>query len=118
MGKKGEFELQVYRLVFNSTQRDANKIQTERNQNTNDPVLFWVDSNLGYGKIKHANVKIREKSKEDLLYRHRYPIDSGSDFWNKIGNMVNYQNRNTWQDAMNRINAQLQQNPNITATYH
>ena len=52
-------------------------------QNTNDPVLFWFDPNLGHGKLENSNMVIREKSSEDLLYIHRSPIDTG-DFWKTI----------------------------------
>ena len=54
-------------------------------QNTNDPVLFWFDINLGYGSLKNSDVKIREKSGDvGILYIHRFPIDSDSKFWEKI----------------------------------
>ena len=52
-------------------------------QNTNDPVLFWFDPNLGRGELENSNLKIRERSEEGLKYIHRDPIDSGS-FWNKL----------------------------------
>lgn len=35
-------------------------------QNTNDPVLFWFDPNLGLGKIKNADLTIREESNRDF----------------------------------------------------
>jgi hypothetical protein len=110
--------------VFINTFQSGN-VQTQENgstfiidyQNTNDPVLFWFDLNLGKGKIKKSNVKIREKSTSDMAYIHMDPISSGTNFWNNMGNIVNYQNRYTWNDAMNQVNSWLQQNPNITVTY-
>jgi RHS repeat-associated protein len=111
--------------VFINTFQSGN-VKTQNNgstfiidyQNTNDPVLFWLDINLGLSKIKNSNVKIREKSKLDMGYIHAGPISYGTDFWNNMNNMVDYQNRYTWNDAMNQINSWLQQNPNITVTYH
>ena len=56
-------------------------------QNTNDPVLFWFDINLGKGSLMNADVKIREKSRDvGVRYIHRSPIDSDSKFWEKIKN--------------------------------
>lgn len=52
-------------------------------QNTNDPVLFWFDVNLGRGELQNANIKIREKSNESTMHIHRSPIDMG-DFWKTI----------------------------------
>lgn len=58
-------------------------------QNTNDPVLFWFDSNIGMGKLENADVIIREKSNESLLNIHRSPI-SIPGFWNTIkGKLTN-----------------------------
>jgi len=53
-------------------------------QNTNDPVLFWFDSNLGKGQIKNSDIQIRVKSDEKTGYIHRSPIDSGKDFWEEL----------------------------------
>ena len=54
-------------------------------QNTNDPVLFWFDINLGLGSLKNSDVKIREKSENvETKYIHRSPIDVDSKFWEKI----------------------------------
>ena len=55
---------------------------------SNDPVLFWFDSNLGYGKLENSDLRIREKSDEDLFYIHRSPID-GNSFWNTIKKEMN-----------------------------
>ncbi|MDR1180738.1 MAG: hypothetical protein LBL13_02005, partial [Bacteroidales bacterium] len=86
-------------------------------QTTNDPVLRLLGRNSA-GGIKNSNLKIREKSKKEILYRHRDPIDSGSTFWNNLGSMMDYQNRYVGQDVMNQINTWLQQNPDIIVTYH
>ena len=83
-----------YNLMINTYQID--KIAVEKNsstfyidyQNTNDPVLFWFDSNLGYGKLENSDLRIREKSDEDLFYIHRSPID-GNSFWNTIKKEMN-----------------------------
>jgi RHS repeat-associated protein len=55
-------------------------------QNTNDPVLYYLDPHYwtATGEIKNADFKIREESKEGILERHRDPIDSGEAFWNNI----------------------------------
>ena len=53
-------------------------------QNTNDPVLFWFDLNIGKGEIKNADVKIREKSDRETLYIHAGPISSGDTFWKEL----------------------------------
>lgn len=52
-------------------------------QNTNDPVLFWFDINLGFGSLNNADLKIREESTESLKYIHRSPIDMGC-FWEML----------------------------------
>ena len=52
-------------------------------QNTNDPVLFWFDINLGFGNLKNADLRIREESTESLEYIHRSPIDMGN-FWEML----------------------------------
>lgn len=58
-------------------------------QNTNDPVLFWFDINLGFGSLKNADVKIREESGDvGIKYIHRSPIDSDPKFWEKIKNQI------------------------------
>jgi RHS repeat-associated protein len=111
--------------VFINTYQSSG-VETKKNNSTfiidyqtiNDPVLRLFDGNSGYGKIKNANLKIREKSKKDISYRHRDPIDSGSDFWNNLKNTMDYQNRYMGQDVMNQINTWLQQNPDITVTYY
>ena len=78
-----------YNVMINTYQVD--KIDVDKSsttfyidyQNTNDPVLFWFDINLGHGKLENSDMMIREKSSEDLLYIHRSPIDTG-DFWKTI----------------------------------
>lgn len=78
-----------YNVMINTYQVD--KINVDKSsttfyidyQNTNDPVLFWFDPNLGHGKLENSNMMIREKSSEDLLYIHRSPIDTG-DLWKTI----------------------------------
>ena len=75
-----------YNVMINTYQVD--KINVDKSsttfyvdyQNTNDPVLFWFDINLGRGELKNADMKIRENSSDDLYYIHRSPIDTG-DFW-------------------------------------
>lgn len=63
-------------------------------QNTNDPVLFWVDINLGEGKLKNADKTIREKSKEDeTSFIHRSPIDGGRKFWDNLSKNNNSGNK-------------------------
>ena len=57
-------------------------------QNKNDPVLFWFDDNLGYGKLNNADIIIRESSNAKLLYIHRSPIDSGN-FWETVRQCLN-----------------------------
>ena len=78
-----------YNVMINTYQVD--KINVDKSsktfyidyQNTNDPVLFWFDSNLGRGKLENSNMRIREKSSEDMYHIHRSPIDTG-DFWKTI----------------------------------
>lgn len=53
-------------------------------QNTNDPVLFWLDMNRGKGEIKDFDIQIRVKSGYDMEYIHKGPISSGERFWNDI----------------------------------
>ena len=63
-------------------------------QNTNDPVLFWFDINLGNGSLNNADVIIREKSGDvGIKYIHRFPIDSDPKFWEKIKNQI-YNDKN------------------------
>lgn len=58
-------------------------------QNTNDPVLFWFDDNLGKGEIENADAKIREESEESALFnRHREPIDFGKKFWETLDKKI------------------------------
>ena len=89
-----------YNVMINSYQ--INKIRNEANnnvfdidyQNTNDPVLFLFDPNLGKGKLKNAELIIREKSTESIRYIHRSPIDGGSRFWNTIKENIEIQKNN------------------------
>ena len=54
-------------------------------QNTDDPVLFWFDINLGYGELENSDFKIREETGiNNILYKHRYPIDAGQLFWDRL----------------------------------
>ena len=82
-----------YNVMINTYQVDRIKVDDSSStfyidyQNTNDPVLFWFDINLGYGELQNANLKIREKSNSDLLNIHRSPIDTG-DFWKMIENLM------------------------------
>ena len=58
-------------------------------QNTNDPVLFWCDINLGLGKLKNADAVIREKTEQrDFDKKHRSPIDGGRCFWDSLNNKI------------------------------
>ena len=83
-----------YNIMINTFQVD--RIKNERNsktlyidyQNTNDPVLFWFDLNLGKGKLKNADITIREESNSSTLYIHRSPIDT-RDFWKTIKEYIN-----------------------------
>ena len=78
-----------YNVMINTYQVD--KINVDKSsktfyidyQTTNDPVLVWFDSNLGRGKLENSNMRIREKSSEDMYHIHRSPIDTG-DFWKTI----------------------------------
>lgn len=78
-----------YNVMINTYQVDRiNNPKTSNTiyidyQNTNDPVLFWFDLNLGKGHLKNADVIIRERSDEDFRYIHRSPINSSS-FWDTI----------------------------------
>ena len=82
-----------YNVMINTYQVDRIKVDDSSStfyidyQNSNDPVLFWFDINLGYGELQNANLKIREKSNSDLLNIHRSPIDTG-DFWKMIENLM------------------------------
>ena len=90
MGMKQYLEEQgwaVKTMVFINTYQ-SDKIDVKEDdpcfmidyQNSNDPVLFLVDFNLGKGEIKNADVKIREKSDKEMDCIHAGPISSG-DFW-------------------------------------
>ena len=81
---------EVKSMVFINTYQ-SDKIKVKENdpsflidyQNTNDPVL-----SLGRGEIKNADVKIREKSDQGILYIHAGPISSGMTFWEKLQKIV------------------------------
>jgi len=58
-------------------------------QNTDDPVLYWFDGNIGKGKLKDANSTIREESGEDCyMCKHRSPIDGGRKFWDNLDQKI------------------------------
>jgi RHS repeat-associated protein len=58
-------------------------------QNTDDPVLFWFDTNLGYGELENANATIREESGEETTsFKHRSPIDGGRKFWDNLDQKI------------------------------
>lgn len=76
-------------VLLNSYQADDIDINTDDTyvvdyQNTNDPVLFWFDTNLGYGSVKNADVLIRNKSDKKLENRHRHPISLREKFWETL----------------------------------
>lgn len=65
-------------------------------QNTDDPVLFWFDLNLGYGKLENADTVIREESNQKInIYKHRSPIDSGKKFWETLDYKIKYNSSST-----------------------
>ena len=78
-----------YNLMINTYQVD--KIKNSRDsktfyidyQNTNDPVLFLFDSNMGKGRLENSNLEIREKSNEKFIYIHKSPINS-EEIWDTI----------------------------------
>ena len=80
-------------MVFlNSFQSDKIKLNKKEGtviidyQNTNDPVTNGFDLSWGHDrKIENADFKIREKSNNNLSYRHRGPISSGNEFWDNLG---------------------------------
>jgi len=78
-----------YNVMINTFQVDKIAIDNKSStfyidyQNINDPVLFWFDINLGYGELKNADLKIREKSAEKFYHVHRSPIDMGN-IWKTI----------------------------------
>lgn len=86
-----------YNVMINPYQVDHITIKPNSNtqyifyQNTNDPVLFWFDDNLGYGNLRNADIIIKEESNSDYWYIHRSPIDSGY-FWSTL---MNYLQNNT-----------------------
>ena len=78
-----------YNVMINTYQVDKIKIDKTSStfyidyQNTNDPILFWFDINLGYGSLKNADIKIREKSSKEFNCIHRSPLND-SNFWKLI----------------------------------
>ncbi len=79
-------------VLLNSFKSDDIKIDKSNGtiiidyQNTNDPVLYYLDPHYwtATGEVNNADFIIREESKEELPYRHRDPIDSGEAFWNEL----------------------------------
>ena len=58
--------------------------------NTTDPVLFWLDSNMGKGELENSDIIIRQPTIDTgFLYIHRYPIDNGISFWNYMDFLLN-----------------------------
>jgi len=82
-------------VMINTFEVDDIEVQDNDNtynidyQNTDDPVLFWFDGNIGKGKLKDANAIIREQSGEDFYTcKHRSPIDGGRDFWDNLDQKI------------------------------
>lgn len=79
-------------VLLNSFQSDDIEIDKTNGtiivdyQNTNDPVLYYLDPHYwtATGEVKNADFKIREESNEKVSFRHRDPIDSGETFWNNL----------------------------------
>ena len=85
-----------YNLMINSYQTEnIDNPKTKETfyidyKNTDDPVIFILDN---FKPLKNANLIIREETSEDNLFKkHRYPIDSDSEFWKKLKNELNFQN--------------------------
>ncbi len=57
-------------------------------QNTNDPVLYWFDLNVGNGKIRNADLLIRVVSGKKTQYIHRSPISSPEELWDEIKRLL------------------------------
>ena len=84
-------------VFINAYQSD--KIHMEENdstfsidyQNTNDPVLFWFDPNLGKGEIMNSELKIRVESDRIFKYIHSGPISSGEKFWEELRMIIEQQ---------------------------
>lgn len=91
-----------YNVMINTYQvdeipnQDANETIDIDYQNTDDPVLFWFDDNLGYGELENSEYKIREESNENgYLYKHRSPIDANAQrFWALIRTLLSTSNNN------------------------
>ena len=88
-GRKVDFNVMIntYQVDKIRNDKDSQTFYIDY-QNTNDPVLFFFDSNLGYGSLENSNIKIRERSNDELLYIHRSPIDNGN-FWDMIKQYIN-----------------------------
>lgn len=88
-------------VLLNSFQSDNIKIDKANStiivdyQNTNDPVLYYLDPHYwtATGNVKNADLKIREDSNEKAGYRHRDPIDSGGKFWNNLEKLWTYKQK-------------------------
>ena len=71
---KEQGKMVEYNVMINTYQADRINVDKSSTtfhidyQNTNDPVLFWFDINLGFGEPENADMAIREKSSEDLSY--------------------------------------------------
>lgn len=61
-------------------------------QLTDDPVLNLLNFNFGNKSVENSDLKIREKSTSEILYKHREPIDEGKSFWNKLKKIINKAN--------------------------
>ena len=84
-----------YNVMINTFQADEiNNPESDETfyidyKNIDDPVLLFFDNYFGLGSLENSDVKIREKSEEsEMKYKHRSPIDSDSDFWEKIKNYI------------------------------
>ena len=84
----------VFNIMINTFQVDQIRNSDASNtiyidyQNTDDPVLFWFDVNMGRGKLQNADILIRKKSNVEYEYKHRSPIDTGN-FWEEIKEKLN-----------------------------
>ena len=84
-----------YNVMINTYQVD--KINVDKSsttfyidyQNTNDPVLFWFDPNLGHGKLENSNMMIREISGAHYMQtkndeNHRHSISSFLEYVSRL----------------------------------
>ena len=88
-GRKVDFNVMIntYQVDKIRNDKDSQTFYIDY-QNTNDPVLFLFDSNLGYGSLENSNIIIRESSDDELFNIHKSPIDNGT-FWNNIKQYIN-----------------------------